>query len=125
MTAQRTPSPRTQPATDTLLPRPDRTTAALRAAVARLAPARLPEMERQMEEALSLAARTGSLSPLTAFLESWAVAMEIARVPSSADRLREAEYAARSAAPGSPEWRSAMEAIGAVQGEARRALAEG
>jgi hypothetical protein len=120
MTAQRHPSPASS---DPLIPRPDRTTAALRTAVARLMPAQLPEMERQMEEALSLAARTGTLAPLTAFLDSWAVAMEIARIPASAERLRDAEYAVRSAGPGSAEWRSAMEEIGAVQGEARRALA--
>ncbi len=123
MTAQRNPSPRPD-RTEALLPRPDRTTASLRAAVARLAPAQLPEMERQMEEALSLAARTGSLAPLTAFLESWSVAMEIARTPAAAERLRTAEYTARTAAPGSPQWRAAMEEIGAVQGEARRALAQ-
>ncbi|MCX5200571.1 DUF6247 family protein [Streptomyces sp. NBC_00237] len=120
MTAQRHPSPASEP----LLPRPDRTTAALRAAVARLMPSQLPEMERQMEEALSSAARTGRLSPLTSFLDSWAVAVETARIPEAAKRLRDAERAVRAAGPGSAEWRSAMEEIGAVQGEARRALAE-
>ncbi|MFJ6697259.1 DUF6247 family protein [Streptomyces sp. NPDC091272] len=123
MTAQRHPSATTDEGpTASLLPRPDRTTAALRTAVARLVPAQLPEMERRLEEALSLAARTGSLAPLTAFLESWAVTVEIARAPATALRLREAEYTARAADPGSAQWRSAMDEIGAVRQEARAAL---
>lgn len=109
-------------ATAPLLPRPDRSTAGLRAAVARLTPHQLPEMERQMEEALSLAARTGSLAPLTQFLERWAVTVEIARIPSTAARLREAEYTVRSANQAGSAWREAMEEISAIRREAWAAL---
>lgn len=126
MTAQRHPSVSTPvDATAPLLARPDRTTASLRAAVARLVPQQLPEMERQLEEALSQAARTGGLAPLTSFLDSWAVTVEIARTPATAARLREAEYAVRAAGPGSAEWRTAMDEIRAVQEGAREALAGG
>ncbi|MFI5807185.1 hypothetical protein [Streptomyces sp. NPDC051561] len=119
MTAQRHPSPASQP----LLPRPDRTTAALRSAVARLMPAKLPEMEHQTEEALSLAARTGTLAPLTSFLESWAVTVEIARIPAAAEQLRAAEYKVRAVRPDDPAWRTAMDEIGQLHATARDALA--
>ena len=105
-----------------LLPRPERSTAGLRKAVARLTPHHLPEMERQMDEALSLAARTGSLAPLTQFLEAWAVAVEIARIPSAANRLREAEYIVRSVRQDDPAWRTAMDEIGRLNTAARKAL---
>ncbi|MFD3512028.1 DUF6247 family protein [Streptomyces sp. NPDC058657] len=110
------------PVSAPLLPRPDRSTAGLRAAVVRLVPRQLPEMERQMEEALSLAARTGSLAPLTRFLETWAVTVEIARIPSAAARLREAEQTARSVRQNDPAWRTAMDTIGSLQSAARAAL---
>ncbi|WP_433547074.1 DUF6247 family protein [Streptomyces sp. CA-294286] len=106
-----------------LLPRPDRTTAGLRAALARLAPQQLPEMERQMDEALSLAARTGTLAPLTRFLDGWAVTVEIIRFPRAAARLREAEHTARSVRQDDPAWRTAMDEIRDLQTKARKALA--
>lgn len=64
-----------------LIPRPERTPAALRVALAQVAPHRLPDMERQKDEAIALAARAGSLGPITQFLETWAEAIEIARIP--------------------------------------------
>jgi hypothetical protein len=106
-----------------LIPRPERTPAALRVALAQVAPHRLPEMERQKDEAIALAARTGSLGPITQFLESWALAIEIARIPSTAARLRTAEYTAQSVDREQPAWRAAMDEIHALHTWALESLA--
>ncbi|MFF6781293.1 DUF6247 family protein [Streptomyces sp. NPDC012510] len=95
----------------TVVPRPERTPPALRGALERVAPHRLAEMERQKDEAITLAARSGSLAPITRFLETWAVAVEIARVPASAARLHAAEHTARTADHDDPAWREAMDEI--------------
>ncbi|MFP3991790.1 DUF6247 family protein [Streptomyces sp. E11-3] len=108
-----------------IVPRPERTPAALRVALARLAPHRLAEMERQKDEAVALAAQTGSLGPITQFLESWAVAVEIARMPAAAARLRTAEYTAQTAERDDSAWRAAMDAIKDIHTAARAALADG
>ncbi|GGR91650.1 hypothetical protein GCM10010269_33480 [Streptomyces humidus] len=108
-----------------LVSRPERTPAALRVALAQVAPHRLPEMERQKDEAIALAARTGSLGPITQFLESWALAIEIARIPSTASRLRAAEYTAQSVDRDRPAWRDAMDEIHALHVWARESLARG
>jgi hypothetical protein len=76
-----------------------------------------------MEEALSLAARTGSLAPLTQLLETWAVTVEIARTPATAARLREAQHTARSVRQDDPAWRTAMDEIRDLHTAAREALA--
>lgn len=107
------------------VPRPDRTPAALRVALAQVAPHRLPEMEQQKDEAIALAARTRSLGPITQFLETWAVAVEIARTPAYAARLRAAVYTARSVDRDDPAWREAMDEIHALQIWARESLAYG
>jgi hypothetical protein len=93
-----------------VVPRPERTPPALRAALARVAPHRLGEMDRQ-KEAITLAARTGSLGPITRFLETWAVTVEIARHPATAARLHTAEHTARTVGHDDPAWREAMHEI--------------
>ena len=105
-----------------LVPRPERTPAALRVALAQVAPHRLSEMERQKDEAIALAAQTGSLGPITQFLETWAAAIEIARIPSTAARLRAAEYTAQSVDRDNPAWRDAMDEIHSLQTWARESL---
>jgi hypothetical protein len=107
-----------------LVPRPERTPTALRIALAQVAPHRLPDMERQKDEAIALAARTGSLGPITQFLEAWALAIEIARVPSTAARLRAAEYTAQSVDREQPAWRDAMDEIHALHAWARESLSD-
>ncbi|MFF0740894.1 hypothetical protein ACFYVL_10875 [Streptomyces sp. NPDC004111] len=124
-TAEQTTGERPGSAAVPLLPRPDRSTAGLRGAVALLTPHQLPELERQMEESLSLSARTGSLAPLTQFLDAWAVTVEIARIPSAASRLREAEYTARAVRPDDPAWRTAMQEIQDLHDAARESLGLG
>ncbi|MEU9197623.1 hypothetical protein [Streptomyces hundungensis] len=106
-----------------LIPRPERAPAALRIALAQVAPHRLTEMEEQKDEAISLAARTDSLGPIVQFLESWAVVIEIARFPAVAARLRSAEYAAQVLGREDPAWQAAMEEIRTVYLRARESLA--
>ncbi|MFD9138350.1 DUF6247 family protein [Streptomyces bottropensis] len=105
--------------------RPERTPGALRAALERVAPHRLGEMERQKDEAITLAARTGSLGPITRFLETWAVTVEIARIPATAARLRTAEHAARTVGHDDPAWREAMDEIRDLHAEALESLDRG
>ncbi|MGW3654227.1 DUF6247 family protein [Streptomyces sp. NPDC005151] len=105
-----------------LIPRPQRTPAALRIALAQLAPHRLGEMEQQKDAAIALAAETGSLGPIMQFLESWAVAVEIARLPVAAARLHSAEYAVQNLDRDDPAWRAAMDEIRHVLASARESL---
>lgn len=107
------------------VPRPERTPPALRVALARVAPHRLVEMERQKDDAITLAARSGSLAPITRFLETWAVTVEIARIPASAARLRAAEHTARTVDHDDPAWREAMDEIRDLHSTARRSLQRG
>lgn len=106
-------------------PRPERTPAALRVALAQVAPHRLGEMERQKDEAVALAAQTGALGPITQFLEAWAVTIEIARMPAPAARLRAAEYTAQTTERDEPAWRAAMNEIRDLHIAAGKALADG
>ncbi|MFF2505095.1 hypothetical protein ACFVTY_17185 [Streptomyces sp. NPDC058067] len=107
-----------------LIPRPERTPAALRVALAQVAPHRLADMERQKDEAIALAASAGSLGPIVQFLETWAVAVEIARQPSAAARLRAAEYTAQTSDREAPVWRIAMDEIHTLHAAARDSLVD-
>ncbi|MGA4960482.1 hypothetical protein [Streptomyces lavendulocolor] len=64
---------------DELIPRPERSAGALRAALARIAPTRLDEMQRTMDDAFSRAIDEKSLTPIQAWLLLWARDIEIAR----------------------------------------------
>ncbi|MFI5621576.1 hypothetical protein [Streptomyces sp. NPDC051567] len=64
---------------DELIPRPERTPGALRAALAEVDPSRLEEMQHTMDEALSQALGHKSLAPVQAWLLLWAQNIEIAR----------------------------------------------
>ncbi len=74
-----------------LIPMPALTPDALRAAVARIAPSRLPALTQHLFEATTNAQQSQSLAPLRAFLHSWAVFVAIQRHPERAARLRELE----------------------------------
>lgn len=77
-----------------LIPRPERNPNALREALAVVAPARLPELEREKDEALSRAVEASSIDPLRGFLLRWAAVIEIERFPAVAQRFHRAEYLA-------------------------------
>ncbi|MGW3357152.1 DUF6247 family protein [Streptomyces bungoensis] len=68
-------------------PTPD----ALRAAVTRIAPSRVPALTQHLFEATTNAQQTQSLAPLRAFVHSWSVFVAIERRPERAARLRELE----------------------------------
>ncbi|WP_351231975.1 hypothetical protein [Streptomyces sp. NPDC002133] len=70
---------------------PELTPDALRAAVSRIAPSRLPALTQHLFEATTYAQRTRSLAPLRAFVHSWAVFTAIERHPQRAEHLREPE----------------------------------
>ncbi|MEU1850494.1 DUF6247 family protein [Streptomyces sp. NPDC019990] len=71
--------------------RPEPTPDALRAAVARVVPSRLPALTQHLFEAATNAHQTQSLAPLRAFVHSWAVLVAIECHPARAGRLRELE----------------------------------
>ena len=64
-----------------LVPRPEQTPDALRAALAVVAPGRLPEMQRTKDEAFAKALEWQSLSPLRSWVLAWARDIEIVRRP--------------------------------------------
>ena len=68
----------TQPDHDTeLIPRPARTPEALRAALAAIAPERLPEMDADQRRAVAAAIEQSSIKPLQLFMIAWAANIEI------------------------------------------------
>ncbi|MCX4550162.1 hypothetical protein OG204_15800 [Streptomyces sp. NBC_01387] len=103
-----------------LIPRPDRTPDALREALAVVAPARMPEMEREKDKALAEAVRQSSIDPLRGFLLRWAVVIEIERHPATAQRFHRAEYLAQVSADPETSRRHVRESgdiLRAVYGE--------
>jgi hypothetical protein len=90
-----------------LIPAPAHSPEALRAALAKVAPHRLPEMEQQKNEVFALAVESGSIAPLRTFILTWAAHIEIARNLESAARLRAAEHLMQVLDPGTGQWREA------------------
>jgi hypothetical protein len=70
---------------------PGLTPGALRAAVAQIAPSRIPALTQHLFEAATNAQQTQSLAPLHAFIHSWTVFVAIERYPERAAKLRELE----------------------------------
>lgn len=64
-----------------LIPRPEHTPDALRAALAVVAPGRLEEMQAKKDEAFAKAVEWQSLSPVQSWVLIWARDIEIARRP--------------------------------------------
>jgi hypothetical protein len=79
-----------------LIPQPSPTLPALRAAVAAVAPGRLPEMFAKMQDAFVRAGEENSVTPIHMFYREWAVVVEIERHPETATRLHSAEQALMS-----------------------------
>ncbi|MDR3084143.1 MAG: hypothetical protein LBV60_25050, partial [Streptomyces sp.] len=71
-----------------LIPRPERTPQALRAALAAIAPERLPEMDAGQCKAVAAAIEQSSIKPLQLFVIAWAANIEIERFPETARELR-------------------------------------
>jgi hypothetical protein len=69
---------------------------ALRAAVAAVAPGRLPDMFAKMQDAFVRAGEENSVTPIHMFYREWAVIVEIERHPETAMRLHAAEQALMS-----------------------------
>ena len=84
---------------ESLIPRPELTLPALRAAVARVVPGRLPEMFDKMQAAFVRAGEESSVVPIRMFYREWAVIVEIERHPHTARRLHSAEQALMSDDP--------------------------
>lgn len=86
MTAEH-PEPRPEP----LIPMPVLTPEALRTAVERLTPSRVPAFVQDLVEATTNAQQAQSLAPLRTFVHTWGVFVALQRHPSRAARLRHLE----------------------------------
>ncbi|KQV03337.1 MULTISPECIES: DUF6247 family protein [unclassified Kitasatospora] len=75
-----------------LIPRPEKTPDALRAALAVVAPDRLDEMQADLNKAFAEASRENSITPVKAFVIQWATVVEIERHPERAREFHRAEY---------------------------------
>ncbi|GAA2841913.1 hypothetical protein GCM10010441_77510 [Kitasatospora paracochleata] len=81
-----------------LIPRPDQSPAALKAALAVVAADRLPEMIDGQTRAMAEAIEAGSVQPIRAFVAHWAAVVEIERHPAIAQTYHRANYLANHAA---------------------------
>lgn len=81
-----------------LIPMPALTPAALRSAVAQIAPAHLPAFVEHLDQAAEQAATQSTIAPLRSFLTWWGEYIAVQRHPARAARLRELEHAAETAA---------------------------
>ncbi|MCX4764340.1 hypothetical protein OG562_25945 [Streptomyces sp. NBC_01275] len=105
-----------------LIPRPELTPDALRAALALIAPGRLDEMQAMKDEAFAKAVEWQSLSPVQSWVLSWARDIEIARRPDLAVRYTQAENNLEHEDPAVA--REALRELSAVLDEAMKAVRE-
>ncbi|MEU9186964.1 DUF6247 family protein [Streptomyces sp. NPDC048484] len=80
-----------------LIPRPERTPAALRAACAVVAPQLLVAYDQAEDQALAEAVEHGSIRPVHSYLNHWAALIEIERHPERAKVYHRAECLAHIA----------------------------
>ncbi len=73
------------------MPMPALTPDALRGAVERLTPSRMPTFVRDLVDATTSAQQEQSLAPLRTFVHTWGVFVAIQRYPSRGARLRHLE----------------------------------
>ncbi|MGW1072624.1 hypothetical protein [Streptomyces sp. NPDC002537] len=121
MTAQ----PAEPPAGGELIPRPAATFPALRTALARVAPTRLPEFLADRDMVFTKATESGAFGPIKGFQLKWATVIEIERRPDLAHRMRQAQHRIHTLDRDDPEWRAAMDESLAVHNEARAAVTGG
>lgn len=124
MTAQPEHGPQDgSPRDQALIPRPEHSPEAVRAALARVAPHRLGEMERNKESALAAALRDGKIGHLQQWLIWWAAQVEIERRPDLSLRQHDALDAVHSStSKDDPAFRRGMDELLAVTEGARRAV---
>lgn len=103
-----------------LIPQPPTTVAALRQAVAQIAPAALPAFTRELDQAADQARLGSDLAPLRRFTSHWSVYIEIQRRPGLAARFRELEGLA--ATGDAATAREAAAELGRILDDARAAL---
>ncbi|WP_042423596.1 DUF6247 family protein [Streptacidiphilus anmyonensis] len=77
-----------------LIPRPTKSPAALKAALAVVAADQLPEMVEGQTKAMAEAITTGGIAPIQAFVAHWAAVVEIERRPETARAYHRADYLA-------------------------------
>ncbi|WP_105975785.1 hypothetical protein [Streptomyces geranii] len=105
-----------------LIPRPEHTPDALRAALAVVDPGRLEEMQAQKDEAFALAVEWQSLSPVRSWVLAWARNIEIARRPELSVRFARAQSLLEHEDPVTAG--EALREVTAVLDEAMRAVRE-
>ncbi|MEU5421461.1 hypothetical protein ACFY1P_06380 [Streptomyces sp. NPDC001407] len=106
-----------------LIPQPEMTFPALRAALARIAPSRLAEFQADRDSAFTAATQHASFNPIRIFQIKWATEIEIERRPGLAARYRAALETANTLGRDDPRWREAMDECMSVYNEARAAVA--
>ncbi|MDT0403308.1 MULTISPECIES: DUF6247 family protein [Streptomyces] len=104
-----------------LIPRPERTPGALRAACTVVAPGLLAAYDQAKDQALAEAVEHGSLKPVHAYLSHWAALLEIERHPLTARTYHRAEYLARIATT-TDEARAHLATASALYRDAAKAV---
>lgn len=79
------------PSVEPVIPRPDVTVEALRAAVERLDASQTAKFDKEFAE-FEEAAASGVGNPMRTFLRSWSFWVELYRVPGTATRIHELEW---------------------------------
>ncbi|QOV37554.1 hypothetical protein IM697_03740 [Streptomyces ferrugineus] len=105
-----------------LIPRPEQTPDALRAALAVVAPGRLDEMQAMKDEAFAKAVEWQSLSPVQSWVLIWAKEIEIARRRDLSTRYTHAQSHLEHEDP-AIAW-EALRELSAVLDEAMKAVRE-
>jgi hypothetical protein len=103
-----------------LVPRPEQTPDALRAALAVVAPGRLEEMQATKDEAFAKALEWQSLSPVRSWVLAWARDIEIARRPDLSARYTQAKSNLEHEDPSIAQ--AALRHLSAVLDEAMKAV---
>ncbi|MCD9141988.1 hypothetical protein [Streptomyces albireticuli] len=119
-----TTAPAPEPAEE-IIPRPEMNFAALRVALARVAPARMAEFLADRDVLFNQATAEQSFSPIRGFLIKWATEIEILRVPALAQRMNHAQREIHTLDRDDPAWRAAMGEALAVHNEAETAVTGG
>jgi hypothetical protein len=105
-----------------LIPRPELTPDALRAALAVVAPDHLDEMQVMKDDAFAKAVEWQSLSPVQSWVLIWAKEIEIARRPDLSTRYAQAQSNLEHEDPAIA--REALRELSAVLEEALKAVRE-